>query len=814
LVFSSSIEPVHGLHLFPEKMSTREHRRQCGTVVPQSRDAFTLDYALEQPVTSLTALCYEMGIARKQIAGGNDDGAAHSLARRVFSQYRDADTPWSLTPIDQDTSTKSMVRESALWYFTALGAVSYVRVVEGRLYTVWAYNEAYINWWNEPEAARGDTFRQMYDEAAILAGYRPGGAILPPDRWTANGHILRMYSSPPNVSPQLHWWMDMLSRCNLPDCEFLLNAQDFPRCPVDQDAMPWGLPVAQSKRALRHLPFRPPLNLVAPFSSCTAPLTYADRLIPTRDDWALRHRYGTTECPEVQLLEEDEDDSWRSVPWSQRDDRAVFRGTATGSGSDATSNLRLKAVAMSRNRPDLLDAGITKWTSTMRIEARNGEKARDRPVVDRTRPPPCRDPTAALSPFVDIEVQARRYKFVLSLDGHVAAFRLSSLLATGALVLKPASKWKVWYERDLVPMVHYVPVAEDLSNLCETIEWCKARPELCERIVYNAVAFAFRTFSEANIQRYTRGIVEKHASPLHLNEPREERLTNELQTRLSGVEYADGGVDALLEKERNGRIPTVQHTVEGNRPNDQQWNEVMALWRTRYGGRLPLADNATSTACKQQRVPQRELRDLLLQPLSKEVEKERPRQRKLYEIFSPAYSVVAERWRLDSPEGARRAFRWYQVSRRSGLSSRGNKQLPIPRFLHAQRVWDASGRRGSFVVWREFVRGSRLVDWRGKQRAQALKRGRRGGSGALASKSLHEALVDMLNRLASSRLVPVNEQELEKRVVVSSKEGGGLEAVLTGVSERYLRVLDEFEDPPEEEHIRRIADRLANEGDD
>ena len=50
------------------------------------------------------------------------------------------------------------------------------------------------------------------------------------------------------------------------------------------------------------------------------------------------------------------------------------------------------------------------------------------------------------------------HKYVLSTDGWVAGGKLSQLLATGSVVLKPQSMYRMYYEYFLSPNVHYVPL--------------------------------------------------------------------------------------------------------------------------------------------------------------------------------------------------------------------------------------------------------------------------------------------------------------------------------------------------------------------
>jgi hypothetical protein len=53
-----------------------------------------------------------------------------------------------------------------------------------------------------------------------------------------------------------------------------------------------------------------------------------------------------------------------------------------------------------------------------------------------------------------------------------------------------------WYNR-LVPWVHYVPVRQDLSDLCDRISWARSHPTAAEQIARNGMNFV-KTFHTAN----------------------------------------------------------------------------------------------------------------------------------------------------------------------------------------------------------------------------------------------------------------------------------------------------------------------------
>ena len=97
-----------------------------------------------------------------------------------------------------------------------------------------------------------------------------------------------------------------------------------------------------------------------------------------------------------------------------------------------------------------------------------------------------------LVPFLSREEQYK-FKYVINIDGHVSAFRLSVELGSGSVVLLVDSPWKIWYKDLLIPYEHYVPISEDLSDLIERIQWCRKNDDKCRKIVANAHKF-FKTY--------------------------------------------------------------------------------------------------------------------------------------------------------------------------------------------------------------------------------------------------------------------------------------------------------------------------------
>ena len=53
-----------------------------------------------------------------------------------------------------------------------------------------------------------------------------------------------------------------------------------------------------------------------------------------------------------------------------------------------------------------------------------------------------------------------------------------------------------WYKR-LAPWVHYIPVRQDLSDLCDRISWARTHPAAAEQIARNGMSFV-KNFHTAN----------------------------------------------------------------------------------------------------------------------------------------------------------------------------------------------------------------------------------------------------------------------------------------------------------------------------
>jgi hypothetical protein len=65
-----------------------------------------------------------------------------------------------------------------------------------------------------------------------------------------------------------------------------------------------------------------------------------------------------------------------------------------------------------------------------------------------------------------------RAKFLIEIDGNANSWGFLPKLLMGCCVLKVDSPYEQWFYKHLQPWIHYVPVANDLSDLPEKVQWC------------------------------------------------------------------------------------------------------------------------------------------------------------------------------------------------------------------------------------------------------------------------------------------------------------------------------------------------------
>lgn len=76
------------------------------------------------------------------------------------------------------------------------------------------------------------------------------------------------------------------------------------------------------------------------------------------------------------------------------------------------------------------------------------------------------------------------------------------LLAGGSLVLKQDSEFYEHFYHELKPMVHYVPVQRNLSDLVDKLQWSLSHDEEAKEIAENAREFSLSHLMPKDILCY------------------------------------------------------------------------------------------------------------------------------------------------------------------------------------------------------------------------------------------------------------------------------------------------------------------------
>ena len=376
----------------------------------------------------------------------------------------------------------------------------FVKIVNGKLKVFLPFSKVkYINEWGDKIKTDPTKYSGLVNFLSHIYSmegrkFNPKSVNAFTQQWYANNYLVRYEYPIKEHDNNIGTFKEMIDElCNnrqIPDIEFFLNRRDFPLLAKD-GTEPYTSIWGDNHPLVSHK-----YEKYSPILSMSVTDNFADILMPTWDDWLRVSK-------EKEDKEDKEDKTNNSLSdWDSKKPTAIFRGSTTGEGVTIETNIRLKASHISYlhnleikdGEIPLLDAGITKWT----LRPRKLKDDMYLQTVEKDSPPINNLKTASfLSPK-----EQEEYKYILYLDGHVSAFRLSSQLLSGSTVLIPSSKWKMWYSHLLSQYTHYVPVKEDLSDLLQVIQWCRENDSKCKKIAENAKEFGLRFLSKEGMFDY------------------------------------------------------------------------------------------------------------------------------------------------------------------------------------------------------------------------------------------------------------------------------------------------------------------------
>jgi hypothetical protein len=240
-----------------------------------------------------------------------------------------------------------------------------------------------------------------------------------------------------------------LTSLTIPDGAYVFTLTDAQLLRSD-GTLPWHM-VSKDPN-----PFQGPF---LPIFATSGQKGYVDIPIPNEDDLSLARNPP----------------KYTAVPWEEKKPIAIFRAMkATGCGLTPKTNMRLKLAMM---RSPLLDVGIvdTKLTN-MKFDPEDGLGFLETSLKK--------------VPEVPVFGGQDTFKYIIHVDGNVLAYRLLKTMLTGSLILRVASPFVHWLDSKLQAGKHYVSVADDLSNLEETVAWCQEHDSKCRKIAERGRLFA------------------------------------------------------------------------------------------------------------------------------------------------------------------------------------------------------------------------------------------------------------------------------------------------------------------------------------
>ncbi|XP_028655240.1 protein O-glucosyltransferase 3 isoform X1 [Erpetoichthys calabaricus] len=166
--------------------------------------------------------------------------------------------------------------------------------------------------------------------------------------------------------------------------------------------------------------------------------------------------------------------------WGSKTDKAFFRGR------DSRED-RLRLVNISKEHPELLDAGITGYFFFKEKEKDLGK--------------------ASVIGFFDFF----KYKYQVNVDGTVAAYRFPYLMLGNSLILKQESSYYENFYIHLKAGKHYVALREDLSDLIEKIKWAKQNDAKAQTIAREGQVSARELLQPSRLYCYYSMVFQMYA---------------------------------------------------------------------------------------------------------------------------------------------------------------------------------------------------------------------------------------------------------------------------------------------------------------
>lgn len=321
------------------------------------------------------------------------------------------------------------------------------------------------------------------------------------DTWFANNCLVRheypITENDTNIPAIKDMFSELLRKRNIGNVDLFINKRDNPILaegkyePYNHMFDSCTHPLVSHKYAA-----------YAPILSMSKTKRHSDILFPTVDDWIRVRSHDGRFFPRAS---NDYHPFPEQVPWNCKKNVALWRGSSTGVHITCDKNKRLKLAKLSQramlggsNTNVIIDAGITSW----KLRPRKIEGVKHLQTINVTKT------GIRLVKPLSFKNHAN-YKYLIDVEGHVAAYRLGALLGLGSVVLSVESEFTLWFSKYLEDGVHFVSVKADLSNLQEKLNWLNQNDDLAKQIAYNGRRFFEERLCKEGILDYLSSLLNE-----------------------------------------------------------------------------------------------------------------------------------------------------------------------------------------------------------------------------------------------------------------------------------------------------------------
>eukprot|EP00956_Cyclotella_meneghiniana_P021632 scaffold39630_cov74-Cyclotella_meneghiniana.AAC.1 len=183
-------------------------------------------------------------------------------------------------------------------------------------------------------------------------------------------------------------------------------------------------------------------------------------------------------------------ESGLEVPWSEKEEKVFWRGSPTGQRKYLLSQW----INYDPNQVDVAFFHLTKDNRGTKFM---------RNYIDQHYVRAGKHTLLSMN----------RYKYLLNIEGNDSSSGITWMLYSNSVVFMSRPSVAAWAMEDLlIPFVHYIPLADDYSNLLEMLKWAKEHDQACQEISSRATEFMEHLWMSDQAQEDTKYLQKTFAT--------------------------------------------------------------------------------------------------------------------------------------------------------------------------------------------------------------------------------------------------------------------------------------------------------------